>query len=331
MTSPPILPLPTTLPFTHPSSSDSTASSSVDHYQPHIQHYPALRKVASLTLPSSVARAQLHRRMENKQRLRREKQGWMSEVASMAHVRPQHLLDRCWEDDDAEVDVEEEKLKRRKRAGRKSSVVRQTVAEQAYSSGSDDSTDDEEEAYDSHVRPPPPPPLILSQLYPPLADFSLMSGPQELPPYHTFLVFSLPTLPSLLDTLISSYAPNAFPRAWRAAPANAIYLFARFALYRCDDDWLEELVVGVVDKVEKSVYVSSQAFRFPPSHLIACADENLLFRARAQDNVDDLAYLAFWIYNSTLLLHLLKSDPGLELACHELNLFVMLEVRLPSH
>lgn len=46
--------------------------------------------------------------------------------------------------------------------------------------------------------------------------------------------------------------------------------------------------------------------------------------------MDDLAYLAFWIYNSTLLLHLLKSDPGLELACHELNLFVMIEVRSAS-
>jgi hypothetical protein len=260
MTSPPILPLPTTLPFSHPSS-DSTASSSADHHQPHVQHYPALRKVASLTLPSSVARAQLHRRMENKGRLRREKQGWMSEVASMTHVRPEHLLDRCWEDDDAEVDIEEEKLKRRKRAGRKSSVVRQTVAEQAYSSGSDDSTDDEEEAYDPHVRP-----LFLSFFlsYTLLSlTYFLLSGRQEPPPYHTFLVFSLPTLPSLLDTLISSYAPNAFPRAWRAAPANAIYLFARFALYRCDDDWLEELVVGVVDKVEKSVYVSSQALSSP--------------------------------------------------------------------
>lgn len=78
---------------------------------------------------------------------------------------------------------------------------------------------------------------------------------QQLPPYHSFLVFSLPTLPSLLDTLIASYAPHAHPRAWRAAPANAILLFARFALYRCDDEWLEELVVGVVDRVEKSVYV----------------------------------------------------------------------------
>jgi hypothetical protein len=47
-----------------------------------------------------------------------------------------------------------------------------------------------------------------------------------------------------------------------------------------------------------------------------------------QDNVDNLAHLAFWVFNSTLLLHLLRRDEALDLACHELNLFVMLEVRL---
>lgn len=79
------------------------------------------------------------------------------------------------------------------------------------------------------------------------------------PPYHTFLVFSLPALPSTLDAIISSYPPHAHPRSWRAAPANSLYLYARFALYRCDVDWLEELIVGAVDRIEIQIYVS----RFP--------------------------------------------------------------------
>lgn len=44
-----------------------------------------------------------------------------------------------------------------------------------------------------------------------------------------------------------------------------------------------------------------------------------------------MAHLAFWVYNSTLLLHLLRHDQALDLACHELNLFVMLEVRRRHH
>jgi hypothetical protein len=45
----------------------------------------------------------------------------------------------------------------------------------------------------------------------------------------------------------------------------------------------------------------------------------------AQSNVDNLAYLAFWAYNATLLLHLLRTDPGLETVCDELGLLGMME------
>lgn len=50
------------------------------------------------------------------------------------------------------------------------------------------------------------------------------------------------------------------------------------------------------------------------------------FLVLGQDNVEDLAHLAFWNYNTTLLLHLLRSDSGLEISCHEMSLLVMLEV-----
>lgn len=38
-----------------------------------------------------------------------------------------------------------------------------------------------------------------------------------------------------------------------------------------------------------------------------------------------MAYLAFWLYNSTLLLHLLKSDRDLYDMCDTLDLFSLME------
>jgi hypothetical protein len=44
-----------------------------------------------------------------------------------------------------------------------------------------------------------------------------------------------------------------------------------------------------------------------------------------QGNAENLAYLSFWAYNTTILLHLLCSDKGLHAACIELNLLNMIE------
>ncbi|KAL7424523.1 putative ankyrin-repeat protein [Cryptotrichosporon argae] len=114
---------------------------------------------------------------------------------------------------------------------------------------------------------------------------------------NALLVFSLPALPALLDALIATYPPTCFPLARRAVPANALFLYARFAYYRCDETWLEELLEGAVEKIEAGVY----------------------------NNVDDLSYLAFWAYNSTLLLHLINTDEPLRQACEEMKLLGMLE------
>lgn len=77
------------------------------------------------------------------------------------------------------------------------------------------------------------------------------------------------------------------PRVKRALPANALYLYARFAHYRCDEVWLEELLIGAVEQIETVVY----------------------------DNNEDLAALSFWEYNLTLLLYLVRSDKELSAAC----------------
>ncbi|WVF67327.1 hypothetical protein IAT40_002078 [Kwoniella sp. CBS 6097] len=111
------------------------------------------------------------------------------------------------------------------------------------------------------------------------------------------LVFSLSHLPVIYDILITNYVPVCQPISKRALPANALFLHARFAQYRCDETWLEELIEGIVESIEAGVY----------------------------ENTENLAYLAFWSYNSTLLLHLLRSDPAVNAACEEMSLLGMME------
>lgn len=43
------------------------------------------------------------------------------------------------------------------------------------------------------------------------------------------------------------------------------------------------------------------------------------------DRQEDMAHLAFWLYNSTLLLHLLRCDGDLYDMCEALDLFSLME------
>lgn len=56
--------------------------------------------------------------------------------------------------------------------------------------------------------------------------------------------------------LITSYQPVCQPLSRRGLPANMLFLYARFALRRCNESWLEELLEGAVDRIEAGVYVS---------------------------------------------------------------------------
>jgi hypothetical protein len=69
------------------------------------------------------------------------------------------------------------------------------------------------------------------------------------------LAYGPPQLPSIFDILITSYRPCCQPLPKRALPVNALFLYARFAHYRCDESWLEELIEGAVEKIEQGVYV----------------------------------------------------------------------------
>lgn len=74
--------------------------------------------------------------------------------------------------------------------------------------------------------------------------------------HDSILVFSLSNLPQLLDSLIGTATPVLKPLSKRTAPANGLYYLARFAAVWCDSDWVEEVVVGAVDKIEETVHVS---------------------------------------------------------------------------
>lgn len=78
---------------------------------------------------------------------------------------------------------------------------------------------------------------------------------EDMSPDH--LVFHINQVPALLDVFVTSYRPVCQPLARRALPANALYLYARFAHYQCDETWLEELLEGAVDAIEHGVYVST--------------------------------------------------------------------------
>ncbi|KAJ9106751.1 hypothetical protein QFC19_003063 [Naganishia cerealis] len=118
----------------------------------------------------------------------------------------------------------------------------------------------------------------------------------------TLLVFSSDTLPTKLRHLITNYPPQAFPLSRRTLPANSIYLLARYAAYRGGDDIsaganLAGLLEMVMLEVEKVCLA----------------------------NVESLPHLAFWLYNITMLLHLLQSDDTIKAICEEEDLGLMVE------
>lgn len=82
------------------------------------------------------------------------------------------------------------------------------------------------------------------------------SSDDEPDPSPDHLVFHINQVPALLDVFVTSYKPVCQPLSRRALPANALYLYARFAHYQCDETWLEELLEGAVDAIEQGVYVS---------------------------------------------------------------------------
>ena len=66
------------------------------------------------------------------------------------------------------------------------------------------------------------------------------------------LVFAPHALPDIFETLITNFQPSLR----NAEPANALYMLARFACLNCDDNWLEDLIIGATDAIEETFFVS---------------------------------------------------------------------------
>lgn len=109
------------------------------------------------------------------------------------------------------------------------------------------------------------------------------------------LVFGLNELPSLLDTLISSMQPSR-PRRQRGAPAQALFLAARFAAHFGTEEMVEELLLV-------------RPFMSWASALTATQGTMERIELALRDQATDMTVLSHWLYNVLLLLHLLRRDP----------------------
>lgn len=126
------------------------------------------------------------------------------------------------------------------------------------------------------------------------------------------LVFSPPFLSQIFESLITNYKPTFKD----ATPANTLYMLARFAALTCDHTWLEDLIIGATDAIEETFFVSSALNKFGkfvnrPLH--------------TQSRAEDLSCLVFWLYNTTLWLHLLECDTSISEACEMLGSFEIIE------
>ena len=123
------------------------------------------------------------------------------------------------------------------------------------------------------------------------------------------LVFSPPELPHIFQAIITDIRPSVR----HGEPAKILYLHARFACIACDHNWLEDLVVGSMDKIEDVVMVR------------CLADDPRTLLIIPQSKPTDLASLSYWLFNTTLLLHLLRCDDDTNQICEILGLFGLIE------
>ncbi|KAF9076195.1 DIL domain-containing protein [Rhodocollybia butyracea] len=126
-------------------------------------------------------------------------------------------------------------------------------------------------------------------------DESLYTPP---PDYTNMLVFSPPSLPSIFDSLITNYPPSFR----NSQPANLLYMLARFACLTCDHNWLEDFMLGATEAIEDNFF----------------------------NRPDDITVLVFWLYNTTVWLHLMQCDKSINDVCEMLGSFELIEETINS-
>ena len=127
--------------------------------------------------------------------------------------------------------------------------------------------------------------------------------------YTNMLVFSPPALPEIFQSLIINFTPSIR----NSEPANALYMLARFACLACNSSWLEDLIIGATDAIEETFFVRGYFDTF------------FLANALDQSRSEDLPCLVFWLYNTTIWLHLMRCDDSINEACELLGSFVLIE------
>ncbi|KZT75110.1 hypothetical protein DAEQUDRAFT_720328 [Daedalea quercina L-15889] len=113
------------------------------------------------------------------------------------------------------------------------------------------------------------------------------------PDYNSMLVFSPISLPDIFQSLITDFNPSLR----NAEPANGLYMLARFACINCDHNWLEDLILGACDAIEETFF----------------------------NRADDPTTLIFWLYNTTVWLHLLRCDKAINETLEMLGSFTLIE------
>ena len=63
-------------------------------------------------------------------------------------------------------------------------------------------------------------------------------------------------VPLLSKNLSLNGIAHDAPSIRNADPANALYMLTRFACLACDQEWLEDLVIGAADAIETAFFVS---------------------------------------------------------------------------
>ncbi|KAK0245580.1 DIL domain-containing protein [Armillaria nabsnona] len=121
-------------------------------------------------------------------------------------------------------------------------------------------------------------------------DETLFTPPVD---YSSMLVFSPLALPLIFDSLITNFQPSFRD----STPANTLYMLARFACLTCDHTWLEDLIIGATDCIEETFF----------------------------NKPEDVTCLVFWLYNTTLWLHLIQCDNSINEACEMLGFFEIIE------
>ncbi len=135
-----------------------------------------------------------------------------------------------------------------------------------FSLDMEDDSDDETLNDSTLVSPSGPEPCRVSQseLQTPPPDFSSM------------LVFSPMSLPDIFQSLITDFVPSLR----NAEPANALYMLARFACLNCDQNWIEDLIIGATDAIEDVFFVSpfgvNLSMVLDPSSAEPCRRPNVL-------------------------------------------------------